>query len=250
MRFNVLYIVFFISTIGFAQHRLDRNPNTYKFKYKNEVFKGSRGQITEQLRNIKNREDFKGIPFEMRQILNKLFKKATEQPIRKKYKEQALVFLEALYGYEEFVKLYHNKLSIAIMNLKKDMKRLDFKFEREFTKAKIALDRAKKEDIYSFDEIEIMNLSDDFEKSQLKLISHRWMKKKFDSYDNTILQSPDEYVSDFRTSEAMHVYKMYQDKKISKIDGYLVNQIIEFYHTTALIEMDLEQLDLNYITKL
>lgn len=248
MRFNLLYIVFFISTIAFAQHRLDRNPNTYKFKYKNEVFKGSRGQITEQLRSIKNREDFKGIPYEMRQILNKLFKNATEQPIRKKYKEKALIFLDALYGYEEFVKLYHNKLSIAIVNLKKDMKRLDFKFEREFTKAKIALDRAKKEDTYTFDEI--MDLSDDFEQSQLKLISHRWMKKKFDGYSNTILEFPDEYISDFRTSEAMNVYKLYQDNQTSKIDGYLVHQIIDFYHTTALIEMDLEQLDLNYITKL
>lgn len=242
------FILFFITIYsGYSQY--DKNPNTYRFKYKSEVFKGSRVQITDQLRAIKNDVRFDGIPQEMQGILNKLFKNAAEQPIRRLYKEHAVIFLEALYGYEDFVLMYNNKLSLVITNLKKDMKRLDFKFEREFTKAKIKLDRTKKEDPNNTTKID--QQTDELYKSQIKLISHRWMKKKFDTYNGMqTVKNPDALIKEFKRSEAMNVYNMYSENKTEKIPSYLVDQIIDFFHSKALIEMDLEQLKLNYITRI
>lgn len=244
--FLLIVFTFFMST---AQGRLDKNPNTYKFKYKTEIFKGSRGEISAKLRSIKNDERFSGIPSEIQLVINKLYKKAIEQPIRKRYKRKAIIFLDALYDYEEFALMYNNKLSYTINALKKDMKRLDFKFEREFTKAKIKLDRAKNEsDLVS---ASIEELTKDMHNCQLKLISHRWMKKKFDTYDGIVMvKTPDALVKEFKKNEAMAVYKMYENNETEKIASFLINEMIAFFHSKAIIEMDLEQLDLNYITRL
>lgn len=249
MKIWALLILLFLGFYsGYAQYD-EESPNTYRFKYKSTVFKGSRVQITEQLRSIKNDERFSGIPLEMQGVLNTLFKKVTQQPIRRKYRDRAVTFLDALYSYEDFVILYNQKLSQVVYLLKKDMKRLDFKFEREFTKAKITLDRTKKEDPTNNQKID--QKTEALQKSQIKLLSHRWMKKKFDSYNGSeTVKTPDGLIKEFKQTEAMNVYTMYDQKKIEKITPYLVDQIIEFYHTKALIEMDLEQLNLNYITRL
>lgn len=249
MKLLVLSIMFMILYKGNAQQEKDINPNTYRFSYKSQVYKGTRLEITSQLKTLKNNSWFVNIPEEKKTVLNTLFKKVKEQPIPKLYKKQAIAFLDALYAYEEFLKIYDNALYEVILNLKQDMRRLDFKFERQFTKAKIALERANKEDKNNTQKIDL--ISKEFLDTQIKLISHRWMKKKIEKYKGMdAVKNPDILIAEFKKEEAMNVFTMIEQKKMEQISAYLENQIIDFFYNKSLPEIDIEDLQLDYIDKL
>ncbi len=231
-----------------AQDQED-SPNKYRFKYRSEVYKGTRLQITGQLRALKNESKFVDIPDEIEQELHSLFIVTKKQPIPKYYKKRAIVFLDALYSYENFADAYENALYEVVKKVKKDMYVVDFKFERQFTKSKVKLDRAKKEEVISIEQFD--QLKKDLLDNQTKLSCHRWMKDKFEKYKSfDIVKYPDDLMKAFKKSEAVHVYRLYNDKRFDKIKPYLENQIIDFYYKKSLPEINPEILDLQYITKI
>ncbi len=234
---------------GSAQYDENDSPNRYRFKYKSELYKGTKLQINGQLRALKNDSKFVDIPEDIEEELTSLFVTTKKQPIPKYYKKHAITFLDALYNYEDFANVYENALHEAVRKVKKDIHVVDFKFERQFTKAKVALDRALKED---FSDIERFDqLKKDLQDSQTKLLCHRWMKKKFEKYKSfDIVKHPDELMKAFKKTEAVHVYRLYNENNIGKIKPYLENQIIDFYYKKSLPEINPEVLDLQYITKI
>lgn len=249
MKLFTFIIVFIIIYQSNAQ-RIDLdNPNTYRFSYKSELYKGTKLQITKKIRTLKNNSWFVNIPEEKQVELNILFKKVKYQPIPRLYKKRAIIFLDALYAYEDFLTIYDNALYAVILNLKRDMRRLDFKFERQFTKAKLALDRVHKEDKNNINEIN--RLSNELNDSQIKLISHRWMKKKIERYRGmNAVKDPDELIAEFKKTEAMHIFTMIEEKKNEKINSYLENQIIDFFYKKSLPEIHINKLELDYIDKI
>lgn len=249
MKFLTFIILFLFMYQSSAQQGEDSNPNTYRFRYKSELYKGTRLEITRKLRALKNNSWFVNIPEEKQVELNNLFKKAKNQPIPKLYRKRAITFLDALYSYEEFLTIYDNALYEVIQHLKRDMRRLDFKFERQFTKAKVALDRAYKEDKNNNEEIDLRNK--DFSDSQIKLLSHRWMKKKFEKYRGMkAVKNPDTLIKEFKKTEAMSIFTMIEEKKIGKINSYLENQIIDFFYKKSLPEIQEDKLMFDYIDKI
>lgn len=244
----VFFFIFLQIFVGNAQLEDDENPNRYRFRYKSETYKGTRVQITSQLRALKNNSKFSKIPQEKLIALNSLFKKAKEQPIPQLYRKRAIIFLDALYSYEEFVEIYDSALVETILHLKQDMRRLDFKFERQYTKAKVLLERTTKEDPENHQKI--ANQTTDVKDSHIKLLSHRWMKKKFDQYRIDIIRNPDELIHEFIKVEAMNAFTLFEEKKSEQINSHLENQIIKFFHNKSLPELYLDQLELNYISKL
>ncbi|WP_103070228.1 hypothetical protein [Aquimarina sediminis] len=249
MKLSTFIIILLIMYQGNAQRKRGSNPNTYKFSYKSETYKGTRLEITAKLRALKNNSWFINIPEEKQIVLTSLFKEVKSQPIPKIYKKRAIVFLDALYAYEDFLTIYDNALYEVILNLKHDMRRLDFKFERQLTRAKIVLDRAKKEDQYNNEKITL--LSKDLKDSQIKLASHRWMKKKIEKYKGmNAIKKPDELIKEFKKVEAMNVFTMIEEKKIQKINSYLENQIIDFFYKKSLPEIRLGILEFDYIDKI
>ncbi len=248
IRFLVLITMLLITYQADAQRKLI-SPNRYRFKYRSELYKGTRLQITKQLRTIKNNSKFVGIPEEIQEELNTLFGKTKKQPIPKYYKQHAILFLDALYSYEEFANIYENALYEVVRKVKKDMYVVDFKFERAFTKTKIVLDRVKKEDAGNDKEIE--RLTKDLYDSETKLLCHRWMKKRFEKYkDIDIIKNPDLLIMEFKKSEAINVFRMYTENNIAAITPYLENQIIDFFYKKSLPEIHPDKLNLKYIDKI
>jgi hypothetical protein len=234
---------------GSAQQKRGSNPNTYRFSYKSELYKGTRLEITSKLRTLKNNSWFINIPEEKQVVLTNLFKKVKNQPIPKLYKKNAIVFLDALYAYENFLTIYDNALYEVIQHLKHDMRRLDFKFEKQFTQAKTQLNRTQKEAKNNIKRIEL--LKKDVHDSQIKLVSHRWMKKKMEKYNGMdAVKKSDELIKEFKKGEAMNVFTMIEEKKIEKINSYLVDQIIDFFYKKSLPEINLDALELDYIDKI
>ncbi|MEW7291380.1 hypothetical protein [Aquimarina sp. 2304DJ70-9] len=234
---------------GNAQYDENDSPNRYRFKYRSEVYKGSKLQINTQLRTLKTSSKFLGIPEEIQEELNTLFIATKKQAIPKYYKKHAVLFLDAIYNYEDFASVYENALHEAVRKVKKDIHVVDFKFERQFTKAKVALDRALKEDFSDLEKFD--QLKKELQDSQTKLLCHRWMKNKFEKYKGIdIVKTPDELMMAFKKSEAIPVYTLYNENHIEKIIPYLENRIIDFYYKKSLPEINPEILDLQYITKI
>ncbi len=247
MRLLVFFGIFLMIHLANAQE--DISPNRYRFKYQSKVYKGTKLQINAQLRALKNDSKFLNIPDEIEQELNILFVKTKKQAIPKHYKKHAIVFLDALYSYEKFATIYENALYEIVYKVKKDMYVVDFKFERQFTKSKVKFDRVQKEDITDIEKFD--QLKKDLIDSQTKLSCHRWMKKKFEKYKNIdIVKNPDELMKAFKKTEAVHVYKLYIENDIKRINPYLENQIIDFFYKKSLPEINPEILDLQYITKI
>ncbi|MDH7444236.1 hypothetical protein [Aquimarina sp. 2201CG14-23] len=249
MKFLAFLVVFFISQLAYNQYYEDEtSPNKYRFRYKSEVYKGTRLEITAKLRAIKNGPKFSGIPEEIQSGLNKLFKDAKSQALPKRYRKKAIIFLDALYNYEEFVIMYNGALYEVVEKLKRDIKRIDFKLERQFIKSKTALDRIKKTDSTNIQEIQY--LTEERQKSLIRLASHRWMKKKFEAYKGIdMVKNPDDLINEFKKAEAGYIFSVFGQKSVDEIKKYLENQIIDFYYKKAIIEIDPEKLDLQYINK-
>ncbi|WP_062060731.1 hypothetical protein [Aquimarina longa] len=249
MKFLTSILVFLIIYQSYAQQRESASPNRYRFSYKSNTYKGTRVEITTQLRTLKNNSWFINIPKEKQTVLNTLFKKVKEQPIPRLYRKRAIIFLDALYAYEKFLILYDNAVYEVIQNLKQDMRRLDFKFERQYTKAKRILDRTQKEDKNNVQKIGF--LQKELHDSQIKLVSHRWMKKIIERYNGMdAVKKPDKFITEFKKIEAMNVFIMIEEKEIDKINSYLENQIIDFFYKKSIPEIDPDKLELDYIDKI
>ena len=248
MRALLLSIIFLVNYTAYSQWKYDISPNRYRFKHRSVVFKGSRMQITSQLRSIKNGPKFSGIPEEIQTELNKLFVDAKSQAFPRVYKRKAIRFLNALYKYEEFVILYNGALNDVVEKLKRDIKRIDFKLEKQYVKAKTAVERIEKEDPDNRKEID--SLAGESKKSKTRLVSHRWMKKKFEEYKGiNMIENPDHLITEFKKREAAYIFSIYEEKQLSEIRRYLENEIIDFYYKKAIAEIDLNQLELLYINR-
>jgi len=184
----------------------------------------------------------------MQTELRLLFKQMKIESIPKYYKKNAILFLDGLYHYEAFLTAYHEALTQVVKNLKVDMRRLDYKFEKQFTRHRVLYERALKEEPENDRKIHL--LEKDVLDSKTKLLCHRWMKKKFDKYRITIVEKPDELFQEFKKHEAMNAYNLYKEGRASFMQGYLENEIIDFYYKKSLPEIHPDKLQLNYITRL
>ncbi|WP_108866377.1 hypothetical protein [Aquimarina aquimarini] len=221
-----------------------------QFRYRSTTYSGTIPEITEQLTNVKNSARFQNIPQEKQGDLTLLFTDVKNQTKPELYKEKVFVFLDALYSYEDFLKAYDTILHEVIQSLREDMQYIDFKLERSFVKTKIKLDDLKKEKPLNGKEID--KLEKELNNRQKKLVGHRWMKKKMDTYTNILsVTNPDELISEFKKREAKNAYKLYEEEDgVKKIKSYLESQIIDFYYHKSLEEVNPDKFELRYIDKI
>ena len=247
---KLIVLLFIINTpLLFAQQRDEMGSMIYSFRYQKVTYEGNRVEITDQLRSLKNQSKFVYIPLEYKVYVNKQFKKLSEQAIPRYFKKEAILFLDALYKYEEFLDLYQSSMHNVVQELRKDMQRLDFQFEREYTKAKALHQRATNEISDNTERIEL--LKEEVTNTKTKLACHRWMKNKFEHYTtiNSILE-PDVLISEFMNYKSGASYELFLQNKTHQLISFLQSKIIEFYHNKALLEIDHEIIELNYIDKI
>ncbi len=220
-----------------------------QFRHRSVTYSGTIPEVTQQIENVKNGSKFRNIPNQKLGDVNFLFAELKKQSKTEPYKNKALEFLDALYSYDDFLKLYDDILGQVIDRLKNDMENIDYNLEKSLVKTKIQLDETIKETPQN--NVEIDQLKEQLNDREKKLIGHRWTKKKFDTYQGVaIVKKPDQLIARFKKKEVSNVFKTYEENKdLTKIKEYLEYQIIDFYYQQSLNEANPEKLELRYIDK-
>ncbi len=230
------------------------------FRYRDSLYSGTMSQIDIQLEALQGHPHFDFIPGYKKGELTMLRGIVSDQKDTKLYKGKAIEFLRELYSYEDFLKGY-NQLIFSVLNeLRKDMYRLDYAFESEFVKAKVAADN---NELYELSEEErdkrgkslqdeYTNQLDKRDKALARLIGHRWMLPIISSY-RTIksVENPDKLLSVIMELEKDNIFKM-KDRDVSdlKIRLYMITRIIEFYLKESIKYTDPDKFELKYVNKL
>lgn len=223
--------------------------NQISFRYQSVTYSGTPEQINVQLTNVLHSSQFLDIPNNKRNNLIRLLDLVKRQKNKNEYKENALIFLDALYSYENFKEAYNTALYNAIKKIKEDMQYIDFKLEKSFVKTKIELDALKKEPFLQANEIEV--LEKELLNRQQKLVGHRWMQKKFYKFQSKeVVIHPEGILKEFKKEQALKIYQMFESElDIDKIEVYLESQIIDFYYKKSLGIIDPDAFELRYIIK-
>ncbi|GAA3509185.1 hypothetical protein GCM10022393_21770 [Aquimarina addita] len=223
-----------------------------QFRHRSATYSGTIPEITDQLRNVKNSSRFQNIPVASQKDINFLFEELQKQTKQEPYKELALAFLDGLYSYEDFLNAYDTSIYEVIQRIKSDMQRVDFTLEKSFVKTKIALDKQRKEPISPAISKKINELEKELNDRQKKLVGHRWMKKKFETYSNIeAVKNPDTWIAQFKKTESKKTFDLYEEEKdLEKINLYLETQIIHFYYNRSLEEVNPDTFELKYIDKI
>lgn len=249
MKYILFLSLFLASCLLYAQESTDESPNKYRFTYKTTVFKGTKLQITNQLRAFKEHPNYQSIPEEIRDEINKLFLETKEQVFPRRYKKRAITFLETIDNYKLFIEFYNIRLYEVVRKLRRDINKIDFKLEREFTKAKVAYERIEKEGIADLEEIP--RLQQEYSDSHTRLLCHRWMREKFEDYTTfQCVELPDDYMLEFKKKQARQMFTFFQEKNTDTVHHFLENEIIDFYYKKAVDDIDPDKLELQYINKI
>ena len=233
------------------------NEPSVRFRHRDVTYGGTLTEVTQQLYNIRKSEQFSNIPLNKQDELKILFEIVKEQKKSDLYKEKALVFLDELYAYQDFLKVYDESLLFVINKIKDDMLDIDYIFERQFVGLKGELDdhplakldknnlsESNKELLPEYRQIE-----ENVDKSIERLNAHRWMENKFYNFDGmTSVKEPDVLLGEFKLKEKNTAFSLFDENQdIEKIKLYLETEIIDFYYKKSLSEIDPNNFNLRYI---
>ena len=240
------------------KEKVTKGPSV-KFTYREVLYNGTLDRVTQQLDSLRKAPKFSNIPYGKQDELVILFETVKEQNKSDSFKEKALIFLEELYTYGDFLKVYGEYVLSVVDKVKDDMLDVDFIFERQFVALKGELDDhpLAKMDRNNLSESnkellsDYLQIEENVEKSLERLASHRWMVSKFNTYNGMeTIEHPDELLNQFIKKEKNNVFKLYDDNQdIKKIKLYLETQIIDFYYKKSLSEIDPNNFELRYLQK-
>lgn len=235
------------------------NKNTLSFRYRGVVYNGTIPEVNTQLTNIYESPKFSDIPSFKRDELKIVLATTKEQKKEEKYKESALLFLEELYSYSDFLTVYNKALYEVVLKIKRDMREIDNALEKLFVKKKFEVDEhplhkkakstysdADKEKITEYESL-VAELQDRLE----RLVGHRWMEQQFVAFNNIkVVAQPSDYLKEFKGNMSTKSYQLYEKvADIKKLTLFLENQIIDFYYKKSLETVDPDAFDLKYIYK-
>ncbi|GAA4272493.1 hypothetical protein U6A24_09905 [Aquimarina gracilis] len=229
------------------------------FRYRDSVYNGTMSEINYKLTALQDDPHFDHIPEYKKGELTMLRQIVADQKNISDYKVKAIDFLKELYSYEDYLEGYHNMVFDIIVELRRDMMRLDYAFEKAFVKAKVAVDnhqlhkRTPEERLQAHKELQetYARLEKNSEIALARLIGHRWMLPIISKY-KTIekIEKPDEYLSKLMEQEKENIFRL-KDKGETdqEIELYLISQIIDFYMKESVKHTDPDKFVLKYIEK-
>ncbi|UOB17058.1 outer membrane beta-barrel family protein [Abyssalbus ytuae] len=232
-------------------------PDMVSFRYRDGTYSGTLPEVTSQLNNTRISTRFSDIPFYKQDELKILFELVKEQEKAGTYKEKALTFLEELYSYEDFTRVYDKSVLAVVNKLKYDMQDVDYVLEKHFVdlKAKFDSHPLAKKDMNSLSEADKKNLPE-YKKLKQKInlglermAAHRWMEKKIYTYETeTILNPPGGLLKEFKEGHKHTAFKKFEETgDIHKVELYLEIAIIDFYYKKSLNEIQPENFTLRYL---
>ncbi len=228
---------------------LKKQLPSVQFRYRSVTYSGTFAQVNQQLNDVRRSSKFINIPLGKQDELTLLYADVIAQKKPGNYKEKALVFLEALYSFDDFLKTYDQLVYNVIERIKEDMADIDFVLEKRFLETKFTLDEVIKAPNIQGEEIK--KQQKELRNRQEKLVGHRWMEQKFEEYTSVnSIENPDKFLREFKEMEAASTYRKYEkENDVKKIELYLESQIIDFYYHKSLKEVDPEKFELKYIEK-
>ncbi|WP_109436580.1 hypothetical protein [Aquimarina sp. AU119] len=239
--------------------RKSKADEIIQFKYRDSLYRGTRAEINVQLEDLQNHSHFDHIPGYKKGELSMLRQIVADEKNKNEYRVKAFVFLKELYSYEDFLAGYNQLIFETLIELRRDMQRLDYAFEKAFVKAKIAVDnhslhkRTEEERQNSAKALQerYKELQQNSNTALARLIGHRWTLPIIKSYNSLKkVENPDKFLRELMEQEKENIFRM-KDKKEDdqKIELYIITQIIDFYLKKSLKYTDPDKFDLKYVEK-
>jgi len=235
------------------------NQNIINFKYRGVIYNGTIEQINQQLQSVFAGPQFEEIPIFKKDELKILLATAIEQTREEPYKENAIVFLEHLYGYGDFLELYDKALFEVVKKIQEDMLKIDRALEKIFVVKNLEIDKhplngKSSEEIKTESQrlvLEYNKLQADAKERLEKLVGHRWMQDQFLNYTKfEDIKTPIGYLSDFKSTMTKKSYQMYEkERDIENLKLFLEEKIIDFYYKKSLDLVNPDTFELKYINK-
>ncbi len=239
--------------------RESKSDEIIQFRYRDSLYRGTRGEINIQLANLQNHSHFDHIPEYKKGELSMLRQIVADEKNKNEYKDKAFIFLKELYSYEDFLKNYNQLIFETLIELRKDMRRLDYAFEKAFVKAKIAVDnhslhkKTKEERKKTSEALQkrYKELEQNSDTALARLIGHRWTLPIIEKYNSiTKVENPDKFLAELMEQEKENIFRMKdKDEEDQKIELYIITQIIDFYLKKSLNYTDPDKFNLKYIEK-
>ncbi|MDO6515851.1 hypothetical protein [Zobellia uliginosa] len=241
----------------------ERNPRNREsilsFRYRNVSYSGTIPELNEQLTNVYESSQFANIPQFKKDELKILLATVKEQKREEKYKEQALIFLEELYAFDDFQTIYDDALYNVVMSIKDDMKKIDMALEKLFVVKKLEADKhplngKAPEDYTNKDKALVPRyeaLLEERETRLQKLVGHRWMETQFAEFTSKeVIMKGTGFLQEFKENKAIKAFELYETtENQEKLEYYLENEIIDFYYKKSLKTVNPELFELRYINK-
>ncbi|MFS4491327.1 hypothetical protein [Maribacter sp. 2308TA10-17] len=232
---------------------------TLSFRHRGVTYNGTMEEINTQLTNVYGSSKFASIPTFKKGELNQNLSFVKEQRKEEPYKESAIIFLEELYSYEDFLKLYDQALYEVILKVQEDMLEIDMALEKLFVIKKLELDahplKNKSKDTYtkedkSQEESYLALITEEKDRLE-KLVGHRWMQNQFNNFTSKeTIERPIGYLLEFKRGMSEKAYLMYEkEPDLQKLKLFLENEIIDFYYKKSLGIVNPETFELKYINK-
>lgn len=245
--------------LDFQQGNRDSSAmeNTLSFRYRNVSYSGTVIELNQQLSHVFQSDQFADIPLFKKDELNILLAIVKSQKKRVAYKENALVFLKALYGYHDFKGLYNVSLFNVISRIRSDMQRIDFKLEKNFVEAKVKLDEhpitknPNDNHITKIQQNEYPQLIANHAERSKKLFGHRWMEKEFAQYESIeTVENPVGHLKEFKDQIATRAYRLYEENNGPReLENFLEFKIIDYYYKKSIGIINPDAFELRYINK-
>ncbi len=240
--------------------RTSRNREAMvSFRYRNVSYSGTLSEVSNQLTNVFESNQFADIPQFKRDELTILLATTKDQQRENKYQESALDFLVELYSYGDFKGIYDKALFDVVDRIRDDIKRIDFVLEKLYVETKVIVDKhpLRKKAIEDYTDTD-KTLKPQFDKIIAehtdrgeKLAGHRWMEVQFANYNSIEdIENPSGYLKEFKDRMSIKSYEMYdKNEDIDELEYFLEKEIIDFYYKKSLGITDPDNLELRYINK-
>ncbi|HUH47375.1 MAG TPA: hypothetical protein VLZ54_09495 [Arenibacter sp.] len=231
--------------------------NTLSFRYRNVSYSGTIIELNQQLSHVFQSVRFADVPLFKKEELKILFSSVRNQKKSVEYKENALIFLKALYDYHDFKDLYNTSLFNVISAIRSDMRQIDFKLEKLFIETKVALNEhpltknPKENQIPIIQQKEYSKLMANHAERSNKLFGHRWMEKEFARYGSMeIVKNPFGHLKEFKDQIATRAYRLYEkNNNLRELEEFLEFKIIDYYYKKSIGHINPDAFELRYINK-
>ncbi len=232
------------------------NATPVQFTYRDSVYGKTQGAITRQLAHLQEHSHFAFIPKSKKAVLTAQREALALENNAEAFKLKAIAFLEGLYSYEDFVAGYDARVFSILTELSKDMKRLDYTFEKSYVRAVQALQNHGLHQRTTAERAKAAPAAQEAYKARLqhkkeaqaRLVAHRWMLPLIKSYTSIAqVQQPDTHLKTVMTAEKDAMYAMQEAGKTKQeLELYLITKLIDYYCKASVAHTNPDSIELNY----